>query len=141
MVSERQWLHIDSIYRCRLGQLCGWQEKHKWRCILFGRNSGGMVKQEANICLSIYSRSVIHSNNILLHTSNVDETNSPRHEGKHQWTHFYQMWQYKCNKYIKNLVLHSKTKHIQIKYHFLKDPQRTSSRENSKDGVCTKKGK
>ena len=31
------------------------------------------------------------------------------------------MWQYECHQYLKNPVMHSKTKHIPIKFHFLRE--------------------
>ena len=31
------------------------------------------------------------------------------------------MWQHKCHKSFKNLIHHSRTKHIEIRHHFIRD--------------------
>eukprot|EP00253_Pinus_taeda_P034427 PITA_34427 len=95
-------------------------EEHKWWCVLYGFQISIWVQQETEFNCLVYSGSGICCCCILLHSTPLDDAN--------------QDFQIPCTPPIpilcdntsaisisKNPVMHSKTKHIPIKYHFLRE--------------------
>jgi hypothetical protein len=85
------------------------------------KRSGSMVKKETNIHITLYSRGIIHWCCIMLHTSTLDEANFRRPKISYNNPITINCDNSSAISISKNLVMHSKTKHILIRYHFLRD--------------------
>ena len=96
-------------------------EKYKWDMPPIGKLSSVLELEEASLCCTFNCWSWIYSCRKLLCSKSLDEATTRRIWSK-PWSHSSKMWQHKCyqpNK--KNLVMHSRTKHIEIRHHFLND--------------------
>jgi len=77
--------------------------------------------QETSLCSTFYHQSWIYSCRKLMCSKSLDEAITLTLWSK-PWSHSSKMWQHKCDQSNKkNLVMHSRTKHIEIRHHFLKD--------------------
>jgi hypothetical protein len=80
-----------------------------------------MAKQETIISISIYSRGRVYCSNNMLYTGSLDETNFDRYTVEYDEPIPIYCDNTSAISISKNPVMHSKTKHIPIKYHFLRE--------------------
>jgi len=121
VVSKKWIFYLEIIHWCWLGKMCRWPKKHKWRCIICRKFPSFVVKKQIVINLAINCRSQIHCNNILFHTSSLDESHFARHLDWLKKSISILCDNISAIKISKNPSMHSKTKNIPIKYHFLRD--------------------
>jgi hypothetical protein len=80
-----------------------------------------MAKKETIINIFIYSRGRVYCSNIMLYTGSLDETNSDNIQVEYDEPIPIYCDNTSTISISKNSVMNSKTKHIPIKYHFLRE--------------------
>ena len=108
------------LFRCWLSWKCGWSKKYFRWLLLSWKQSYFLDEHETKFCVSLYSWSRIYSCWKLLYTTSLDEEATSC------------LWDFAITMCIfcdntsainlsKNPIQHSKSKHIEIRYHFIWD--------------------
>ena len=79
-----------------------------------------LVLEETELCITVYYWSWVYCCWFLLCSIAVDEANSQGLQRQREECASL-LWQWECHQDCSQLVHHSKTKHIQIHHHFLRD--------------------